>query len=253
MTTSKKLTIGFIVLSLTGVALVVGANLWKSSLLVKKIVVTGNRVVDANEILQLAHVEFNQRMYDFDLMVIRRDVGSHYFLKDVVVERDLPSTLRISVVERSPVAMVNLDEVKYLDEDGVVLPHSFSKELFDLPLLSGIPSGVSFAVGRTVQHSDVLEALNILSTAKVVNKELYYLISEIRMRQGGDLVLYTAEGGIPVIFGRGNAPSKLVRLETFWNTIVPLRGSQNLQYVDLRFEDQVVVRWAGQPKASAVL
>lgn len=253
MTTSKKLTFGFIFLSLTGLSLVVGANMWKSSLLVKKIIVGGNRIVDTNEILQLAHVESNQRMYDLDLMVIRRDVGSHYFLKDVVVERDLPSTLRISVAERSPVAMVNHEQINYLDEDGVVLPHSFSKELFDLPMLTGIPTGVSLAVGSTVLHHDVMEALNILSTAKAVNKELYYLISEIRLRQGGDLVLFTAEGGVPVIFGKGNAPSKLVRLETFWNTVVRHRGSEYLQYVDLRYEDQVVVRWAAPPKTARTL
>jgi len=49
--------------------------------------------------------------------------------------------------------------------------------------------------------------------------------------------------GVPMIFGRGEIAMMLVRLEAFWNDVVHERGSDNLQYVDLRFDDQVVVRW----------
>ncbi len=63
-------------------------------------------------------------------------------------------------------------------------------------------------------------------------------------------MLYSAEGGVPIIFGRGELPSKLVRLETFWNDIVRTRGPQNLQYVDLRYQDQIVARWNPEPSAT---
>lgn len=243
MNNSRTLLGGFFALLGLSLVLVVGANVWKSSLAVTKIVVAGNRVVDTNEILQLAHVKPGARMYDLDLMVIRKDVVSHHFLKDVVVERDLPSTLRITVIERTPLAMLNNEDMAYLDADGVVLPHSVSQELFDLPLISNVPSGVTLSPGVIVQEHDLIEALDILTTAKLVSKELYHLISEIRLRNGGDLMLYTAEAAVPVIFGHGDAADKLVRLETFWNTIVRERGTLNLQYIDLRYHDQVVVRW----------
>ena len=66
-------------------------------------------------------------------------------------------------------------------------------------------------------------------------------------------MLYTAEGGVPVLFGRGNSASKLVRLEAFWNTIVRERGTASLQYIDLRFNDQIVVRWNDNNKKSRSL
>jgi cell division protein FtsQ len=233
--------------------LVFGANAWKSSLVVKKILVAGNRVVDTNEILQLAHVTPGEKIYDLDLMVIQRNVESHYFLKDVMVERDLPSTIKISVVERTPIAMMNTADLLYIDPDGVVLPHSISRELFDLPVISNLPAGSNIAVGTTLRNPDVLEALDILSTARMVSKELYYLISEIRLRNGGDIVLYTADGGVPILYGRGDSPGKLVRLETFWNSVVRERGTASLQYIDLRFQDQIVVRWNDKQKTSRTL
>lgn len=253
MTSTARISTGFFGILILAMALVFGANAWKSSLVVNKVVVSGNRVVDTNEILQLAHVKAGKKIYDLDLMVIQKDVASHYFLKDVTVERDLPSTVKISVVERTPIAIINTPDLLYIDPDGMVLPHSISHELFDLPVISNIPQGLKVSVGETLRNPDITEALDILSTAKLVNKELYYLISEIRLRSGGDLVLYTADGSVPVLFGRGEAASKLVRLETFWNDVVHQRGTASLQYIDLRFEDQIVVRWNNNRRPSKTL
>jgi len=253
MKATKKLTFGFVSLLLLGGLLVAGANFWKSSLTVHRVLVQGNTVVQANEILQLAHIGDGARMYDLDLMKIQKDVNSHYFIKEVVVERDLPSTIRITITERTPIAMINTGELRYLDPEGVVLPHSVSGELFDLPLISGIPSDVAPKVGATLTHPDVREALTILANARLVNKDMFHQISEVRLRNGGDIVLYAADGGIPILFGRGHIASKLVRLETFWSEIVQERGQHSLQYIDIRFDDQVVVRWGKAQGKSTLL
>lgn len=237
----KTILLGGLILGIVG--LIVWSNVWKSNLTVSKVTVEGNRIVEVNEILQLAQVKPGTPLYDLDLAAIRNNVVSNFFIKDAVVERDLPSTIRITVHERSPIAIINRADILYIDEEGVILPHSISKETFDLPILSGLPSIVSLNVGTTLRNDDVQEALTILLASKLVSKELYHLISEVHLRNGGDIVLYAAEWGVPIIMGRGDIACKLVRLETFWNEVVRQRGSQALQYVDLRYEDQVVVRW----------
>lgn len=243
MSTSPKLKYGFFALLLAATGLVVASNLWKSELKVRRVVVEGNRIVESPEILQLVKIGKDAQLHEVDLVAVRKNILSHYFVKDAVVERDLPATIRITVMERAPLAIVNAHEVLYLDEDGVVLPHSISKALFDLPILSGVPGTMTIKPGMTLKNPDVQEALEILATSKLVGKELYHLISEVRLRDGGDIVLYAAEWGVPIIVGRGNIPSKMVRLETFWREVVRQKGSEQLQYVDLRFDDQVVVRW----------
>ena len=244
----RRIPYRFVFLLIAVGGLIVAANLWKSRLTVDDIRVEGNRVVDTNEILQLAHVRAGAKLYDLDLMAIRNDVLSHDFIRDVTVERDLPSTLIIRVTERSPIAMVNRSGIRYLDQDGVVLPQSLSRELFDLPVISNIDPGVLLAVGSRVRNSDVLEGLHILVTARAVSKELYHLLSEVRLRNGGDIVLYATDGGLPIIYGHGDAAGKLVCLDTFWKEIIRQRGFGALQYVDLRFEDQIVVRWSASTK-----
>lgn len=243
MSANRKLKFGFIGLLLLAVGLIVSANLWKSNLKVKRVTIEGNRIVETAEITQLIKVPKNSQLQDVDLAAVRRDILSHHFIKDAVVERDLPATLKVTVKERVPLAIINSAEILYLDDDGVVLPHSMSKQLFDLPVLTGMPDGLVLTPGTIIKHPDIQEALQILATSKLVNKELSHLLSEVRLRNGGDIVLYAAEWGVPIIFGRGEIANKLVRLESFWNSVVRERGSDNLQYVDLRFDDQVVVRW----------
>ena len=245
----KKILLAGLLLAIAG--LIVWSNVWKKNLTVSNVVVEGNRIVEANEILQLSHVKKGSPMYELDLAAVQRDVASNFFIKDVMVERDLPSTIRVTVLERAPIVMINRSDIIYLDQDGIVLPHSISKETFDLQILSGIPADAPMKTGSTMASSDVQEALLILAAAKSVSRELYHLISEVRLRNGGDIVLYAAESGVPILFGHGEVASKMVRLEKFWSEVVRDRGAQNLQYVDLRFDDQVVVRWNTPAKSKS--
>jgi cell division protein FtsQ len=178
---------------------------------------------------------------------------SHHYIKDAMVERNLPNSIHIQVVERVPIAIVNRSETMYLDENGVVLPRSISHRLFDLPMISGISASEPMVLGSIINQPDVIEALQLLTTMKTVNRPMYHNISEVQVRNGGDIVVYSAEGGVPIIFGRDEMPNKLVRLETFWNTIVRTRGTQLLQYVDLRYQDQVVASWKPEPSATKSL
>lgn len=232
------------------ICLVFGANAWKSNLRVKQITVEGNRIVSSNEIIQLTHLQTGTLLYKIELTAIQRNVISHHYIKDAVIERNLPNSINIQVIERIPIAMINHDETLYLDEDGIVLPRSISHKLMDLPMISGIAESESLALGSTITQPDIVETLEVLAALKIVNRPIYHNISEVRVRNGGDIVLYSADGGVPIIFGRGELASKLVRLETFWNDVVRSRGPQNLQYVDLRYQDQIIALWNPEPSAT---
>jgi cell division protein FtsQ len=253
MSEIKHKTAGVLVLIAIAVGLVFGANAWKSSLKIKQIKIDGNRIVGENEILQLTQIQMNALLYKVDLTAIQRNVMSHHYIKNAVVERSLPNSIHIQVVERIPIAIVNRPETMYLDENGVVLPRSISHRLFDLPMISGISEYEPLVLGSIIKQPDVMEALRLLALMKTVNRPMYHNISEVQVRNGGDIVVYSTEGGVPIIFGRDDMPSKLVRLETFWNDVVRTRGTQLLQYVDLRYQDQIVARWNPEPSAAKSL
>jgi len=245
----KSKFMGVLILAVVALNLILGANAWKSSLKLKQITVEGNRLVATNEIIQLTQTQPGALLYNIDLTAVQRNVSSHYYIKDAVAERNLPSTLSITVTERVPLAMINRPDPLFIDEDGVILPNAYAGRAFDLPLISGITGSDQLTAGTVASQPETVEALQLLSVLKVVNRPLFHNISEIVLRGGGDIVLYSAEGGVPIIFGRGEISAKIARLEAFWNTVVRTRGTQDLQYVDLRFEDQIIARWNPVPHA----
>jgi len=242
--TDDRRTIVKIVLFLTVVTIIgVGGNLWKSSLLVKTIDVVGVQNVPANQVIQLSGILVGLSMYDLNLTEIQRNVSSHYFVKRVLVERDLPGTVHLAVTERMPLAILSVDPMIYIDEEGVVLPPTNAKLVYDLPVISGVDKGEKLLPGERAAGADIDEAVRLLWTFRHGNRDMFHRISEVRLRNGGDIVLYSAEWGVPIVFGHGNIADKVARLEAFWSDEVALIGAQHLEYVDVRYEDQVIARW----------
>ena len=234
---------GVVLLVMLAVALVIGGNLWKSNLRVKRVTVAGTINVEGNQIVQLAQIPAGMPLYDVDLTRVQRNVMSHYFIRRATVERDLTGGIKITVEERTPLAVVTGERLSYIDEHGVVLPSSISKAIYDLPVLSGLPVEEKMTPGTIVEREEVQEALLFLSVLKQVNREMFHRISEVRVRGSNDILLTSAESGVPIILGRGGLADKIARLEAFWALEVAERGTQQLEYIDLRYKDQVVARW----------
>ena len=225
------------------VAAVVLANVWKRDMKVNNIIVMGNNILTEKEIVSLASIGTGQRLYSVDLQAAQRLVLQNAFVKSATVNREAPDRIAIAVKERVPFAVVALEKIEYVDADGVVLPPARSENIFDLPVLTGAFQLSEFVPGKQIMGKEVGEALEILATAQQLSDELYRRISEIHIEPGRDIILYTAESGVPVVFGHGDVGVKLVKFDGFWKEIVSRHGAHELAYVDLRFEDQVVVRW----------
>ena len=198
MNESKPKTFYVLMLIALVICLVFSANAWKSSLKINQIKIDGNRIVNTNELIQLTQIQIGALLYKADLTAIQRNIMSHHYIKDAVVERNLPNSINIQIIERVPIAIMNLSEPLYLDEDGVVLPKTVSRKVFDLPMITGISASEPFVLGSTITQPDEIEALQLLAVLRTMNRPLYHNISEIQVRNGGDIVFYSAEGGVPI-------------------------------------------------------
>jgi cell division protein FtsQ len=232
-----------VVLVAGGVVAVVWANLWKANLRVATVSVTGNAVVGEKDILALAKISKEEKLYSVDLLAAQQRILQNAFVRSAVVNREAPDRISITIEERQPLAAVVLDRMEYLDAEGVVLPAARSSSLFDLPVLTGSFQPADFVPGKRTTRDDVNEALQILETARRINDALYRRISEVHVEGGKDIIMYGSEYGVPVIMGHGDVAEKLVKFEGFWKQVVLHQGADRLEYVDLRFQDQVVVRW----------
>jgi len=233
---------GAVLLTAGALAAVLEANSWKEHLKVSVVRCEGNRIVPDAELLRLAAVPRGTRLFGVDLAAVQGRVRQNPYLRSAFARREIPGSIILTVEERVPVAAIPQTPPVTVDAEGMVLPAVTSDVSFDLPLLTGI--GATAAIGKRLTDSTTQEALAILAMARRIGDEAYRRISEVHLERGREIVVYTAETAVPVVFGRGDTAEKMAKFEAFWSQIVPQRDVHQLQYVDLRFRNQVVVRWA---------
>jgi len=115
----KRLQFLFIfLLAITATIIYIG---WYSTLLtVKKIEVRGNQLVSQDSILELAQVAPNIQLLRLNVSQTSQRIKTISQIKSVDVRRGWPETLVIEVVERTPLAVTDIPEGRYLiDESGV--------------------------------------------------------------------------------------------------------------------------------------
>ena len=203
----------------------------------------GNRILADTEITALARVVPGEPLFDVDLARARLRVMQNPYVRSAALARDIPDGLTITVEERTPVAALALGRELYIVARGFVLPRPHAGTLPDLPVITGALRAADCVPGRRTASAEVQGALEILTDAAAVGDDLYRLISEVHCRDDSTYLLFTTESGVPVLFGRGDVAMKLLELDGFWKQIVSERGPSHLKTVDLRFADQVVVRW----------
>lgn len=233
-----------LLLGIGTIGIAVGARVWRDGLTVHGVRIEGTRIVSEAEIFHLAAVPMDKQLYDVDLAGVRNRVRRSPFVNDVAVHRDPPDRILIEIDERVPIALVVAGRMWYVDSGGVLMPVIRSEAAFDLPVLTGVENVQKCEVGRRLTDPAVCEALRLVRSAQQLDEALYRRISEVHIAATGDLSLYTTDAGVPVLVGRGDITTKLEKFEAFWSTVVSSRGAQALTSVDLRFADQVVVRWA---------
>jgi cell division protein FtsQ len=219
---------------------------WKRSLKVRHIEVEGLHALAAQEIVAASGVRMNSSLQETDLAGVQRQLMSEPFVKSASVTRHFPDALRISILEREPIASVNGGQMWYVDAAGVILPFRQSGLKLDLPIISGVVGLQNARAGDVVTNREISQAVELLARARSIDSSLYHFISEVNMNHGGDITLFSVDAGAPIILGRGGVARKLYLLQAFWSNVVRTRGVEQLQSIDLRYDDQVVVRWVEQ-------
>ena len=102
-------------------------------------------------------------LFSLDLRKMRRQLaGSHVLIKQVVLSRVLPDTLRVDVYERDPVAQLLRRRGRMLDEAGTVLPPGANPRMWNLPIVTGVANAGSAEEGDLLDDALLRTALKLI-------------------------------------------------------------------------------------------
>jgi cell division protein FtsQ len=178
---------------------------------------------------------------------MRTRVEAIPWVKSATLTRAFPHRLVVHVVERQPVAFVNVDGgVKLVDADGVILEKP-DRANFAFPMIEGLDAA-SDADDRRARIAMYQTFMQQLSLEKASSG---WIVSEVDLSDADDLkaVLIQGDESILVHFGHQDFAE---RFHDFQSLVPDMRKSNpHIGSVDLRYRNQVVVSSQAGPGAGA--
>ena len=206
---------------------------------IDQIAVNGGRHLSQEQLIALSDIQPGQNTFELDLSLIGRKIEENSWIGEARVERIFPREVVISVVERQPMAIINLGFLYYLGSNGEVFKVLDAADKLDFPMITGFDY-------QKVEQRDPQVATDLKKIVALISdlegRELVSLdqISEIHRNPSGSLCLFTLDAGVKIRLGREAFSKKLDRLERIYSQLKPRLPI--LDYIDLNVDEKVIVR-----------
>ncbi len=204
-----------------------------------EVVVGGSKRLATEQVVALSNIRIGTNTFSLDLKLIGQKIEENPWVEKASVRRIFPRKIEIRVTERKPVAIVNLDYLYYLDEQGEIFKSLDSQDQLDYPVITGFDQ--QRALRHDQNYAQRLERIvQLLSDLQKRQHLSLAQVSEIHQQENGGLSLYTLEDGVRIKLGRSDFSRKLDRLERIYAQLSS--KLHMLEYIDLNVEDKVIVR-----------
>lgn len=204
--------------------------------------ITGNQLLSRQQILDICGFDSrgDQQLNITPALVVQKLSRSPY-IKAVSAVRSLPSKLRITVLERVPIAFIYGKGLNLIDSEGFLFPLPQNNLSLNLPYITGIKQALGRPGQRTISER-TLKAVEILSYMRMIPSSLNEIVSEIDLSNQSYLSFYLIRGGAEVRFDEKNYAENLFILKYYFEKYLKWDELPIIKYVDVRFKDQLIYK-----------
>jgi len=209
--------------------------------MVKNVSLEGVQFTSEVDLIKLIPDVVDSNQFKIDLFQIENSVKQHPWIEKVEVFRRLPDELVVVVHEKQPVALLNGKDLWAIDRNGCLLPlHLWSGSL-DLPLID-LKLGNLEQAGGIIDDEQLLTTLKYLVQLKYRLPALWEIISEVTWNNEGDITLHAAKSRTQILLSQEPTWNQTLKLYSYFLYEGGESGIQDVQSIDLRFQDQVIVK-----------
>lgn len=243
ITWGMRIVFGVVIVAVVGIGGYEGykfASQYEMAVLqVEAIEVSKLRHLTRGEVVELTGVRPGDSMLSLRLSRIGEQLSKNPWVETVQVRRYFPHTLSVAVVEREPVAVVNMGFLYYMDAKGEVFKPLTQGDSLNFPVITGVadedlardPKGTKELLTSAVALMDILKKGRHFTLADV---------SEIHIDKGFGLTLFTADGGVPVRLGKEGYDTKLARFAMVYGELKEQLVA--VEYIDCDYQDKIIVK-----------
>lgn len=205
---------------------------------VDQVQVLGQQRLTAEEVVAQSNIRLGQSIFALDLVKIGRKIEENPWVRTTSVRRIFPRQVVLQVEERTPVAVINLGYLYYVDRTGDVFKVLSREDALDFPMITGL-GRQEYLQDPEAAGQRLREVVALIEHLAGRSRFSLEDVAEIHLDADGGLSLFTYVGAVPVRLGQGQYAGKLDRLERVYKELEPRLSV--LKGIDLAVADRVIV------------
>lgn len=233
------ITVGLLVVGFTGVAFASAYSWLTRSPLFTVRTIDMNRCsnVSLEEVWAIVRGDGSGILWSVPAKEVARRLSGHPWVRSVSVRKSFPDRLVVRIQERTPVAMVNLDALHYLDEEGRPFKRLTAYDPKNLAIVTGFSRG-DLLRKDPVTMRDLRKTLDLLRGVEA--GALRRNVSEIHFDAQDGYTVVTRDAGLQLKVGTLDVKEAIRRIEAAMPRISGMSRSSGI--ADLKTEGRVFMR-----------
>ena len=209
---------------------------------IREITIEGNQQLEDIDVRRAARLQIGSNVFEVSVEDARNHLLQHPWVEEASVVRKLPGRVRIDIVERRPVALVALDQLYLVSEEGAVFKRLGVDDPVDLPVITGIASE-RFYDDLDYRTAILLRSMALLQDYEGAGLAKREPVSEIHFEGANGIELFVGDDGMNVRLGNGQHRQKLRRLRQVLERLTKEKTRPSYVYLDnVRSPERVTVR-----------
>jgi cell division protein FtsQ len=225
---------------LLAVAVVVVCLLSSPALEVKNIEFAGLNRVARQDLQATMDLWPKDNILSISLEELGRKALNHPWIRYADVQRKLPDTIKVRVAERSPIAIIQLDKLYYVDDQGSIFARVTAQEGLDFPVITGLEQKDVVDANSRVRRM-LEQALGMIKFFSHNKDLLPNPISEVHVDPVLGLTLVLEDNSASILLGSEGELEKVGRLHMVLDALEREGKRQAVSRIDLNYRDRVVV------------
>ncbi len=209
---------------------------------IRDIVIEGHEQLSEMDVRRAARLRIGSNIFEVSAEGARNHLLQHPWIEQATVVRKLPGRVRIDIVERKPVALVALDQLYLVSDQGAVFKRLGVDDPVDLPVITGIASE-RFYDDLDYRTEVLLGSMALLQDYEGAGLAEREPVSEIHFEGANGIELFVGDDGMNVRLGNGQHRQKLRRFRQVLDRLAREKTRPSYVYLDnVRSPERVTVR-----------
>lgn len=206
-----------------------------------QIEINGNHILSRADVLSLCGVKAGEKLLTVKPNEVVSKILKSPYVKAASAVRSLPATLRITIVERKPLAFIYGRGLNLIDDTGYLLPVPRRPQRWNLPFVTGVKERLG-TLGSPTLSEKAMQAVKVLAFINYMGPLLKEVVAEIDVEHKDYLQLVLIRGGARIKLDYENYQDNLFVLSEYLNKYFDWDMLSEVSYIDVRFANQLIIK-----------